>query len=144
MDRLLRSSGFQKFFTLRCMFRMRLSRGHALCPESGAWASRLDMARLGVSWSPDKSDKSSFCWHWWSGWSAAAWRFYLKMVERERLWYDGEEPGRVKMVGNYRRWSSCRDLAFKVVLKAVYARMSAIKQSYPAPRPVRPVCPCVH
>ena len=36
---------------------------------------------------------------------------------------------------NYRRWSSCRDLAFKVVLKAVYARMSAIKQSYPAPRP---------
>lgn len=43
------------------------------------------------------------------------------MVERERLWYDGEEPGRVKMVGNYRRWSSCRDLAFKVVLKAVYA-----------------------
>ena len=55
------------------------------------------------------------------------------MVERERLWYDGEEPGRVKMmVGNDRRWSSCRVLAFKVVLKAVYARMSAIKQSYPA------------
>ena len=28
-----------------------------------------------------------------AGWSAAAWRFYLKMVERERLWYDGEETG---------------------------------------------------
>lgn len=139
MDRLLCSSGFQKFFTLR-MFRMR--RMLRTCTLPRIWGMG-QQARLGVSWSPDKSDK--FLLALWSGWSAAAWRFYLKMVERERLWYDGEEPGRVKMmVGKYRSWSSCRDLAFKVVLKAVYARMSAIKQSYPAPRPVRPVCPCVH
>ena len=26
------------------------------------------------------------------GWSAAAWRFYLRSVERERLWYNGEDP----------------------------------------------------
>ena len=61
------------------------------------------MARLGVSWSPFSRPVS--VGSSWSGWSAAAWRFYLKMVERERLWYDGEEPGRVKMVGNYRRIS---------------------------------------
>ncbi|CAK9042948.1 unnamed protein product [Durusdinium trenchii] len=28
-----------------------------------------------------------------AGWSAAAWRFYLKRVARESLWYNGEETG---------------------------------------------------
>lgn len=46
---------------------------------------------LGFQWFSSlpltKSHKTMVSW----GWSAAAWRFYLRSVERERLWYNGED-----------------------------------------------------